>query len=82
MIKYENKLIELMGEEGFNEFASEIARDIFAEEIMNMASSDFKQTILDNFDVITGSEEDYLKFLAERNEELLNKENEDDNEDD
>ncbi len=61
---YETKLIELMGEDAFHAFATELARDFFAEEICAMPESDFKETILDNFDAITGSDEDYQKLMG------------------
>lgn len=61
---YENKLKELMGEDEFVKFSTEIARELFAEEICGMADGDFKETILDNFDAITGSDEDYQKLMG------------------
>lgn len=61
---YEKKLIELMGEDAFHEFATELARGFFADEICGMADGDFKETILDNFDAITGSDEDYQKLMG------------------
>lgn len=61
---YEKKLIELMGEAEFVEFSKQIARELFAEEICHMADGDFKETILDNFDAITGSDEDYQRLMG------------------
>lgn len=61
---YETKLIELMGEDAFHAFATGIAKDIFADQICHMADGDFKETILDNFDAITGSEDDYQKLMG------------------
>lgn len=51
---YEAKLIELMGKDAFFEFSIQIAKELFADSIMGMADSDFKEFCLDNFDVITG----------------------------
>ncbi len=51
---YEAKLIELMGEDGFFKFSTQIAKELFADSIMGMADSDFKEFCLDNFDAITG----------------------------
>lgn len=45
---YEAKLIELMGEDAFHAFATELAREFFADAICQMADGDFKETILDN----------------------------------
>lgn len=51
---YEAKLIELMGKDEFFAFSIQIAKELFADSIMGMADSDFKEFCLDNFDVITG----------------------------
>jgi hypothetical protein len=51
---YEAKLIELMGEDAFFKFSTQIAKELFADSIMGMADSDFKNFCLDNFDAITG----------------------------
>lgn len=51
---YEKKLIELMGEDEFFKFSTQIAKELFADSIMGMADSDFKEFCLDNFDAITG----------------------------
>ena len=48
------KLIELMGKDAFFEFSIQIAKELFADSIMGMADSDFKEFCLDNFDAITG----------------------------
>lgn len=61
---YEAKLIELMGEDAFHAFATELAREFFADAICQMADGEFKETILDNFDAITGSEADYQELMA------------------
>ena len=50
---YEAKLIELMGKDAFFEFSTEIARDLFADSILGMRESAFKEFCLDNFDAIT-----------------------------
>lgn len=50
---YEAKLAELMGRQAFKEFAAEISRRGFKKEIEQMAQSDFKDFILDNFEDIT-----------------------------
>lgn len=50
---YEKKLKELMGENDYHEFAKEVAKEGFKEEINGMADSDFKNFCLENFDKIT-----------------------------
>ena len=64
-LKMEEKLKELMGEEEYLEFASEIAKEAFRKELEGMADSEFKRTILEPevFDAVTGSQEDYLNLL-------------------
>lgn len=61
---YEKKLIELMGRDAFMKFSVEIAKNMFADEIMEMPDCDFKEKTLDNFDLITGSAEDFQKLLG------------------
>lgn len=61
---YEKKLIDLMGRDAFMEFSIQIAKEMFADEIMAMPDSDFKEKTLDNFDLITGSAEDFQRFLG------------------
>lgn len=63
-IAYEKKLIELMGMDAFMAYSTEIAKDLFAQEICEMPDSDFKEKTLDNFDLITGSAEDFQKLLG------------------
>lgn len=50
--EYEKKLQELMGED-FTEFAHEVCKQGFRKEMEQMAESEFKDFILDNFDDIT-----------------------------
>ena len=62
-VAYESKLKELMGEESFVDFSLQVSKELFAEEVQAMPDSEFKQTILGNFEAITGSEEDYNRWL-------------------
>ena len=50
--EYEKKLKELMGE-SFTEFSREVCKQGFRKEMEQMAESEFKDFILDNFDDIT-----------------------------
>lgn len=80
-LKMEEKLKELMGEEEYIEFASEIAKEAFKKELEGMADSEFKRTILEPevFDAITGSQEDYLNLLKTESDfqKLLREEGDD-----
>jgi hypothetical protein len=60
---YESKLKELMGEEEFTKFSTELAKSLFSEEIQSMPDGDFKNTVLNNFEAITGTEEDYQNLM-------------------
>ncbi len=60
---YEAKLKELLGEDEFHVFAENIAKELFAEEICAMADGEFKDMILDNFDAITGTPDEYQDLL-------------------
>lgn len=62
---YEDKLIELMGDDEFGAFALEIAKRLFMKEILGMKNSPFKFMVIKDFDKITGTEEEYRKFMNE-----------------
>lgn len=51
--KHEKKLIELMGEEAYYEWAVAIAKEAFLIEIEGMADSPFKDFVISHFDEIT-----------------------------
>lgn len=53
MKKMEEKLIELMGQEAYAEFSTEIARKGFRAEIEEMAEGEFKNFCIEYFDDIT-----------------------------
>lgn len=53
MNEYEKKLKELMGEKEFADFATNVAKEAFREEIKGMADGGFKDFCLENFDEIT-----------------------------
>lgn len=62
---YEDKLKELMTETEFMEFSTELAKELFAEELSAMADGEFKVMILEHFDDITGTDEEYQDLLDE-----------------
>ena len=74
---YEDKLIELMGEEDFGKFASEIAAGLFMKDILEMKNSPFKFMVLKDFDKITGTEEEYRKFMDEIRGDKMKGDNDD-----
>ena len=51
--RMEEKLIELMGAEAYEEFAKETAREAFLEEVKEMPESDFKAVTMNNIERIT-----------------------------
>ena len=51
--RMEDKLIELMGEEAYTEFATKIATEAFREEVEGMEDDEFRELTLANFDDIT-----------------------------
>lgn len=50
----DEKLKELMNEEDYNWFMTQIAREAFKVEIENCASEEFKKFVFDNWEHITG----------------------------
>lgn len=81
VLKLEEKLKELMGEEEYIKFSAEVAKETFKKELEGMADSEFKRTILEPevFDAITGSQEDYLNLLKTESDfqKLLREEGDD-----
>lgn len=53
----DEKLKELMNEEDYNWFMTQIAREAFKEEIESCASEEFKKFVFDNWETITGEKE-------------------------
>ena len=53
---YEEKLKSLMNKDDYDRYITSIARDMFLEDINNMADSKFKDFCIDNFGLITGKE--------------------------
>ena len=53
MSRMEKRLIELMGQEAYAEFAKEIAKEAFAIEVDNMDDGKFKDFCIENFGEIT-----------------------------
>ena len=53
---YEEKLKSLMTKDAYERYVTSIARDMFLEDINNMADSKFKNFCIDNFGLITGKE--------------------------
>ena len=53
---YEEKLKSLMKKGEFERYVTSIARDMFLEDINNMADSEFKDFCINNFGLITGKE--------------------------
>ena len=53
---YEEKLKSLMSKDAYERYEVSIARDMFLDDINNMADSKFKDFCIDNFDSITGRE--------------------------
>ena len=62
-LAYEQKLKELMGEDAFHAFSEDIAKQLFAEELLGMADGEFKEMCLDNFDAITGSDSEFQDLM-------------------
>ena len=60
---YEAKLKELMPAEEYDAFISQVAKALFAEDIMGMADGAFKDLCLDNFEAITGEGDEFLRLM-------------------
>ena len=60
---YEEKLRELMGEDEFVSYSTELAINLFAEQIFDMPDCDFKEMTINHFSEITGSDEDFWRLI-------------------
>lgn len=52
MMEYEKKLMEIMGEEEYLKWSTEVAQKMFKAEVEAMEDGDFKQFCLDNMPLI------------------------------
>lgn len=65
---YEAELKKRMPEDEFVALVENTAKEAFFKAVDNMPS-DFRSIIMDNFDAITGTEEDYQKLMDSLDEE-------------
>lgn len=57
LMEYEKKLYQLMGKEAYVAFMKKTTKEAFRLEIGGMAEGDFKDFVLENFDMITGDDD-------------------------
>ena len=62
---YDEELKHYMTEEEYNDFAEQVAKSCFLKSVKRIRNKSFRKTILDNFDVITGSDDEFEKALNE-----------------
>ena len=60
---YEEELKKRMPEKEYYAFSVKLAKEAFFREISNSPNEDFRNTVLDNFEAITGSEEDFRNLM-------------------
>ena len=65
LLMYEEELKHYMSEEEYNEFAEQVAKSCFLKSVKRIHNKSFRKHILDNFDVITGSDDEFEKALNE-----------------
>lgn len=56
-LSHEKKLIELMGRKRFVRYSTKLAKNLFAAEVFDMPDGEFKDFIINNFDFITGGDD-------------------------
>lgn len=66
--RYEEKLKEYMTPEEFSEFTTQVAKESFFSELTRLPDGAFKDFAIDNFQHITGSNEDFIKWMMESQE--------------
>lgn len=60
---YEDKLKELMSSDEYEAFTTELAKTLFAKDIASMPDSEFKTICAENFEALTGDEEEFNKLM-------------------
>lgn len=61
--KHEKELKKRMTPEEYQSYSEDIAKHLFTDWVSSMPNSDFKQFCLDNFEIITGSEEEFNRAM-------------------
>lgn len=56
-LSHEKKLIKLMGKKRFIRYSTNLAKNLFAAEVFDMPDGEFKDFIIDNFNLITGGDD-------------------------
>ena len=64
-LAYEAELKKRMTPEEYTEFTQNVAKMCFAEDILGMADSKFKEICLDNFAALTGSEDEFMQLMED-----------------
>lgn len=65
MKRMEDKLRELMGDEEYHKFSTELAKEAFRKEVEDMEDSEFKRFVTANFDDITAEPDKPCVALAD-----------------
>ena len=68
-LAYERELKARMSPDEFDEMSDRIAKELFADEVLNMPDGAFKETIMNCFDQITGSEQDFNSLFGDDEED-------------
>lgn len=68
-LAYERELRARLSAEEFDELTNTIAKELFADEVLNMPDGDLKETIMNCFDQITGSEHDFNSLFGDDEED-------------
>lgn len=62
-LAYEDELKKRMSSDEFKSFSANIAKTLLAEDVIGMADGEFKETCLNNFKALTGSDDEFLRFM-------------------
>lgn len=62
-LAYEEELKRRMSSEEFNAFSANIAKTLFAEDVIDMTDGDLKETCLNNFEALAGSDDEFLRLM-------------------
>lgn len=62
---YEEELKHYMSEEEYMEFSEQVAKRCFLKSVKRIPNKEFKHFIMENFDTITSSDDEFEKALKE-----------------
>lgn len=68
-LAYERELKARMSPDEFEKLTDKIAKELFADEVFSMPDGEMKETIMNCFDQITGTEQDFNSLFGDEEDD-------------